>query len=52
MNAFPLAKKRRSISCGAGWIPRFGVTNERQSIRRDIEIIDGWLDRLIVQLED
>ena len=36
----------------AGVVARGSMPKERQSIRRDIEIIDGWLDRLIVQLED
>ena len=36
----------------AGVVARGAMPKERQSIRRNIEIIDGWLDRLIVQLED
>lgn len=36
----------------AATIARGAMPNEKQSIRRNIGIIDGWLDRLIVQLED
>ena len=47
----------RQLACfaervDAGVVARGSMPKERQSIRRDIEIIDGWLDRLIVQLED
>ncbi len=35
----------------AGVVARGAMPDERQTIRRDIEIIDGWLRRLIVQLE-
>lgn len=36
----------------AAVVARGAMPNERKSIRQNIATIDGWLDRLIVQLED
>lgn len=36
----------------AAIVARGAMPNERKAIRRDVAIVDAWLDRLIVNLED